>query len=211
MQPQHRGGGGEGFLPPAPWPVIASPPVVPAWSAVANADRVVMRRGWAGAADGGRRALSPRRYTVKRAEVVDRLLTVEQAADRLGTSPRFIRRLIAERRIAFTRLGSVTDPRLGLDVGGGRPPHLQLSGCRHGVGEARVDPHTTLAVGDSLRRAALRPLASWQTCAERGPWTRRRSEVDLGSGRRATDVPHQSRHRANSELSESMRSRRPPP
>jgi|NGEPerStandDraft_6_1074524.scaffolds.fasta_scaffold178796_1 hypothetical protein len=49
MQPQHRGGGGEGFLPPAPWPVIASPPVVPAWSAVANADRVVMRRGWAGA------------------------------------------------------------------------------------------------------------------------------------------------------------------
>jgi len=33
------------------------------------------------------------------------LLTVDQAAERLGTSPRFIRRLAAERRIAFTKLG----------------------------------------------------------------------------------------------------------
>ena len=32
-------------------------------------------------------------------------LTVDQAAERLGTSPRFIRRLIAERRIAFAKLG----------------------------------------------------------------------------------------------------------
>jgi excisionase family DNA binding protein len=30
------------------------------------------------------------------------LLSVEEAAEQLGTSPRFIRRLIAERRIAFT-------------------------------------------------------------------------------------------------------------
>jgi excisionase family DNA binding protein len=29
------------------------------------------------------------------------LLTVEQAAERLGTKPRFVRRLIAERRIEF--------------------------------------------------------------------------------------------------------------
>jgi excisionase family DNA binding protein len=36
---------------------------------------------------------------------VDQLLTVEMAAERLGTSPRFVRRLIAERRICFTRLG----------------------------------------------------------------------------------------------------------
>jgi excisionase family DNA binding protein len=33
------------------------------------------------------------------------LYTVEEAAQRLNTTPRFIRRLIAERRIAFTRLG----------------------------------------------------------------------------------------------------------
>jgi len=33
------------------------------------------------------------------------MLNVDQAAERLGTSPRFIRRLIAERRIAFAKLG----------------------------------------------------------------------------------------------------------
>jgi len=33
------------------------------------------------------------------------LYTVEQAAVRLNTTPRFIRRLIAERRIAHTKLG----------------------------------------------------------------------------------------------------------
>jgi excisionase family DNA binding protein len=36
---------------------------------------------------------------------MDRLLTVEEAADRLGTSVRFIRRLLAERRIAYVRIG----------------------------------------------------------------------------------------------------------
>lgn len=33
------------------------------------------------------------------------LLTIEEAAERLGTSPRFIRRLVAERRIGYTKLG----------------------------------------------------------------------------------------------------------
>ena len=36
---------------------------------------------------------------------LDTLLSIEQAADRLGTSRRFVRRLIAERRIAYTKLG----------------------------------------------------------------------------------------------------------
>jgi excisionase family DNA binding protein len=35
----------------------------------------------------------------------DRLLTVEEAAELLSTTPRFPRRLIAERRIRFTRVG----------------------------------------------------------------------------------------------------------
>jgi excisionase family DNA binding protein len=35
----------------------------------------------------------------------DRLLTVTQAAELLGTSERFPRRLIADRRIRFVRLG----------------------------------------------------------------------------------------------------------
>ena len=33
------------------------------------------------------------------------LITVEQAADRLGTKTRFIRRLIAERRIEYHKVG----------------------------------------------------------------------------------------------------------
>jgi excisionase family DNA binding protein len=36
---------------------------------------------------------------------MDRLLTVEEAAERLGTSARFVRRLIAERRIAYVKVG----------------------------------------------------------------------------------------------------------
>jgi excisionase family DNA binding protein len=36
---------------------------------------------------------------------MDRLLTVEQAAERLGTSARFVRRLVFERRVAYVKLG----------------------------------------------------------------------------------------------------------
>jgi excisionase family DNA binding protein len=36
---------------------------------------------------------------------MERLLTVEEAGEVLNTSPRFIRRLIAERRIEFVRVG----------------------------------------------------------------------------------------------------------
>ncbi len=35
----------------------------------------------------------------------DRLLTIPQVADRLGTSVRFPRRLVAERRIVFVKVG----------------------------------------------------------------------------------------------------------
>ena len=33
------------------------------------------------------------------------LLTVDQAAERMGTTPRYVRRLIAEKRIAYIKLG----------------------------------------------------------------------------------------------------------
>ena len=36
--------------------------------------------------------------------MTDKLLTVEEAADRLGTSVRFVRRLVVERRIAWEEL-----------------------------------------------------------------------------------------------------------
>lgn len=34
-----------------------------------------------------------------------RLVSVDQAAERLGTTPKHVRRLITERRIAYTRVG----------------------------------------------------------------------------------------------------------
>jgi excisionase family DNA binding protein len=46
----------------------------------------------------------------------DLLLTVDEAARLLGTTPRFPRRLIAERRIRFVRVGRhVRIPRVALD------------------------------------------------------------------------------------------------
>ena len=36
---------------------------------------------------------------------MSRLLTIAQAAEQLGTGPRFVRRLIAERRIPFHKVG----------------------------------------------------------------------------------------------------------
>jgi excisionase family DNA binding protein len=44
--------------------------------------------------------------TTPRPPSADRLLTVEAAAERMSTSTRFIRRLIAERRIAYVKIGS---------------------------------------------------------------------------------------------------------
>ncbi|MFF9628631.1 helix-turn-helix domain-containing protein [Streptomyces fradiae] len=47
----------------------------------------------------------------------DVLLTVEQAAERLGTTARFPRRLIAERRTAFVKVGRhVRIPERALDA-----------------------------------------------------------------------------------------------
>jgi excisionase family DNA binding protein len=36
---------------------------------------------------------------------LDTLLTVDQAAERLGTSARFVRRLVFQRRIAYVKVG----------------------------------------------------------------------------------------------------------
>jgi excisionase family DNA binding protein len=54
---------------------------------------------------------------------LDTLLSVEQAAERLGTSVRFVRRLIAERRIAYIKVGRhvrIAEDDLAGFVAGGR-------------------------------------------------------------------------------------------
>lgn len=48
-------------------------------------------------------SIQPR--TAKEVNNNDRLLTVDEAAERLGTGVRFIRRLVSERRIRYVKLG----------------------------------------------------------------------------------------------------------
>jgi excisionase family DNA binding protein len=59
---------------------------------------------------------------------LDTLLSIEQAAERLGTSERFVRRLIAERRIAYMKLGR----------------HVRIAGgdLDAFVASGRVEPHS---------------------------------------------------------------------
>jgi excisionase family DNA binding protein len=65
------------------------------------------------------------------------LCTVEEAAARLNTTPRFIRRLIAERRIAFIKLGRhVRIPMDELEdfIGAGRVEPVPPAGPSRGPG-----------------------------------------------------------------------------
>jgi excisionase family DNA binding protein len=64
----------------------------------------------------------------------DRLLTVAQAAELLGTSERFPRRLIAERRIRFVRLGD-----------SGKRGHVRIpeSALREFIAAGLVEPMPT--------------------------------------------------------------------
>ncbi|MET9828466.1 helix-turn-helix domain-containing protein [Streptomyces sp. NPDC006385] len=70
--------------------------------------------------------------------MVDRYLTVAQVADYLGTTERFPRRLIAERRIKFVKVGRHV-----------RIPESALS--------AFIEAHTVQPIGD--RRGSLRRVA----------------------------------------------------
>lgn len=64
---------------------------------------------------------------------IDRLLTVAQTAELLGTSERFPRRLIAERRIRFVRLGE-----------SGKRGHVRIpeSALREFIATGLVEPLT---------------------------------------------------------------------
>ena len=59
----------------------------------------------------------------ERGKEMDSLLTVEQAAERLNVSPRFVRRLIAERRIAYCKVGRrvrITESDIAAFIAAGR-------------------------------------------------------------------------------------------
>ena len=68
------------------------------------------------------------------------LLTVEAASERLSTSPRFIRRLIAERRIEFVKVG--------------RHVRISESALADFIQAGRVEPLTAASVRRRSRGAA---------------------------------------------------------
>jgi len=75
----------------------------------------------------------------------DRLLTVAQAAELLGTSERFPRRLIAERRIRFVRLAE-----------NGKRGHVRIpeSALREFIAAGVVEPRTATDTWPTPWRAA---------------------------------------------------------
>jgi excisionase family DNA binding protein len=78
--------------------------------------------------------------TGRRDQTATVLLTVEAAAERLSTSPRFIRRLIAERRIEFIKVG--------------RHVRISESALADFIQAGRVEPLTAASVRRRSRGAA---------------------------------------------------------
>ena len=78
--------------------------------------------------------------TTREASNADRLLTVDAAAERLSTSVRFIRRLIAERRIEFVKVG--------------RHVRITETALADFIEAGRVRPMTASDVWPSMRGAA---------------------------------------------------------
>lgn len=63
------------------------------------------------------------------ATAVPVLLDVDQVAERLGTKPRFVRRLIAERRIEFHKVGRhvrISEAALAAFIEAGRVPPMEV-------------------------------------------------------------------------------------
>jgi excisionase family DNA binding protein len=68
-----------------------------------------------------------------RPQTTDRLLTVEAAADRMSTSVRFVRRLVAERRIEFVKVGRhvrISETALAQFIEAGRMPPMTAADVR---------------------------------------------------------------------------------
>ena len=64
------------------------------------------------------------------ARACEQLLTVDVAAERLSTSARFVRRLIAERRIEFVMVGRhvrISEPALAEFIEAGRTPPMTVA------------------------------------------------------------------------------------
>jgi len=106
---------------------------------------------------------------------LDTLLSVEQAAERLGTSVRFVRRLVFQRRIAYVKLGRhVPIATRGLDVlhpgwaglfrdwlGEWWGDHHQPAGVDQGAGRVATTTAGPAPVRGRLAAITLRDVRAW--------------------------------------------------
>jgi excisionase family DNA binding protein len=70
--------------------------------------------------------------------VAEQLLSVEAAAERLDTTPRFVRRLIAERRIEYHKVGRhvrISESALAEFIEAGKVPPLTIADLRNKLKE----------------------------------------------------------------------------
>ena len=71
--------------------------------------------------------------SIRSATIAEQLLSVEAAAKRLDTTPQFIRRLIAERRIEYHKVGRhvrIAESALADFIEAGKVPPLTAEGLR---------------------------------------------------------------------------------
>lgn len=73
----------------------------------------------------------------------DKLLTVEEVAERLAASPRFVRRLMSERRIVYVRMGRK-----------GSPVRITESDLRTFIETSRVEPMRAPRLRSTVRGVA---------------------------------------------------------
>ena len=69
---------------------------------------------------------------IRSTTIAEQLLSVEAAAERLDTTPRFIRRLIAERRIEYHKVGRhvrISESALAEFIQAGKVPPLTVRTC----------------------------------------------------------------------------------
>ncbi len=134
------------------------------------------------------RQLGGRHDQPQRKAPTDRLLTVAEAADeRISTSARFIRRLIAERRIAFVKLGRHVRHRpnpTSLEfIEAGRIASLNAAAMSGTTRRSRVmankDGHRRFG---SIRTAAVRPVPDPLSGPGRPVADRRRHLLEQASG-----------------------------
>ena len=77
----------------------------------------------------------------------DKLLTVEEVAERLATSPRFVRRLMCERRIVYVRMGRK-----------GSPVRITESDLQAFIESARVERMRVPTLSLSLSKPSVRRM-----------------------------------------------------